>query len=266
MRNLWQVGFAVFLSSGCSGKALVPDDLDTSTGGSGPEEQKPLGGTCETDEPCPSGSKCLKMGADGGESGTGICSRVCSDPTDCGEDATCQKIGDERICVRTCSGSESLDAFCGATLTCDALGKYCRPQCTTDENCAVGVCDNASGLCKTGVSSEGDPVGSVCAPEGTTCGSVCTELDDGYALCSAHCSVGSSCPDDESVCVNDDEPGRAGVAGSCIELCNAGQGCKDPEASCDSFEGREWLSILYGTIYDGLCLRSGASVHVGAPQ
>ena len=258
----------VFGSWWVAGAMTVAACAGDTTQSSSEPEQDPLGEPCDSDGTCPAGASCVRLGVDGGESQTGICSLPCDDSDDCGMGAVCEVVAGRSLCLKLCDGPEPLDTYCGAKLTCagDAGQPVCRPQCTSDADCTAGSCNNQTGLCASDDSSVlVDDVGEACDPGAASCKSFCLDLADDYAVCSARCSVGNACPDDYSVCVNDTDPGRAGIAGSCVELCTQERGCRDPLATCDAFAEREWLAILYSNIYDGLCLRMGYAAHVGAP-
>lgn len=82
----------------------------------------------------------------------GFCSKICRGDLDCDTGNVCRPIGEERICLTTCSSNQE----CRNGYVCDMMGRMCLPDCRLGWSCGENLtCMQQDGLCRP----EGGPGG-----------------------------------------------------------------------------------------------------------
>lgn len=244
-----------------------------------------LGAACEADQDCPSGAFCLAPdGHDyfGGGPPSGICVAPCSSSSgscDGFDGATCVPLegsdggpdggaSPTALCFAACSVGSSAGSKCGGieTVACAPLAEgkpegFCRPVCTTDQDCSADrLCDPRTGACVD--SSErmpGADLGAPCDPMGAAsqCDGICAELSSDSALCSHRCVFGREgdcAPLDDALatggCLFVTPDGTLGDLGFCAELCDCSDDCVTADAVCDPLDDPD-LEAAFGR--PGVC-------------
>ncbi|HEX9619040.1 MAG TPA: hypothetical protein VF989_02830, partial [Polyangiaceae bacterium] len=160
-------------------------------------------------------------------------------------------------CFASCALGESAADKCGARadVACDALvsdddGGFCRPFCTSGEQCPGARCDRRFGVCTESPVSGGD-FGQPCSAgdEEIGCSGLCVELGEDYAVCSHRCSFASTEPctnagEGTGLCAFAAPGGSIGDIGYCAELCDCDDDCTHPDGICDAFSSEEVRELL----------------------
>jgi hypothetical protein len=139
----------------------------------------------------------------------------------------------------------------------DDGSSVCYPQCTGDEDCSVGACDFATGLCSASVSIGSFPVGAPCQDaEVGLCDKVCGEPLENFSICTGPCNQGTfdTCP----LCLNGAGAFKTGAPGACFQPCSCDDDCFHPDAICDPFTGREEQGKTIFSFTTGVCLPRSA--------
>ena len=237
-----------------------------------PSPEKPkLGGPCQNDGDCVKDAFCLDPDDDrlyGGGPPQGTCAATCSSSDDCDpfEDAVCVDVTADpsseptKLCLPRCrigapdDPGEKCDGR--AEVACSpAEGEssvaFCRPLCTSHEDCPNRFCDPRYGVCRDqeirdttfgllcGATDDSD---GGTAPEPTTCAGPCVQINDAPQICSRACTFGN--PDEcapasgdqrRGACIYALEGGGIGDLGYCGELCDCSDDCLEPTFLCDAF-------------------------------
>jgi hypothetical protein len=163
-------------------------------------------------------------------------------PSDTSDDAAfCLQgctLGDPAPNDDKCRGR--VDSVCSETVTASGIG-YCRPACRSDVDCSPRHCDLRTGLCSDSVMT-GDPIGSACNPDSSTCAGGCIPHGSTYAECSGVCSfmtpgcgqTESSGPPYDYFCFLD-PAGTSGLGdlGYCAKVCDCDGQCGRSDAVCE---------------------------------
>ena len=261
-------------AQGCDGRQVC-NDAGTAFGacdcsGEGPfpatgPRSGLVGATCQSDGDCRDGYACLPVDGDslaGEAPSAGLCTRDCARERDGCEsldpDSTCVELDDRgtasttddvALCLPRCVLGPAeveddkcrgrVDLVCTEATAGTGVG-YCRPACRSDVDCAGRHCNLRTGLCGDEVPS-GDPIGSACTTQNSTCAGGCIEHGSSYAECSGVCSLGtpgcgqatSGGPPYDYFCYLD-PAGAAGAGdlGYCTATCDCDDDCGRSDAVC----------------------------------
>lgn len=248
-----------------------------------------LGGGCEEDADCPQDAFCLGPDSTrffGGAPPVGVCAAECT-----GQPAACDAFADA-VCVTVEKAPERLDADAGVDddagaaasadppalcfegcalgtgadpkchgldhVGCELLSEgsssdgFCRPLCTTDDDCSDRSCDRRSGACVESPAVPDPTFGRQCDPDGGAleCDGLCVDLTDDYAVCSHRCVFGEpgDCTGAPSAprggCLFSSEGGSIADVGFCGELCDCPEQCSASGAVCDGFTDEELVRVF----------------------
>jgi hypothetical protein len=128
---------------------------------------------------------------------------------------------------------------------------FCRPFCTSDEDCGERRCDRRHGVCTEALPESAD-FGRPCSTatagadeaEEANCSGICVLLDGSdIAVCSHRCIYGDikSCTGSKeapSLCALAAGNGSVGDVGYCAELCDSSEQCQHPDVCCDPFSSQ----------------------------
>ena len=192
------------------------------------------GSECTDADACRGSNSCMTVHYKGAEYKRSYCTKAC-DPTankPCDGGATCVATDDGGVCLaRRRPNHRCVDGTM-------ADGDHCRPQCTTDDDCATGSCDTGTRLCVSKQTKGSLKVGERCNPGGGKCEGTCVQVKPGYAQCTKACeqTFYGTC----QICLppnGDYSAIDTGAQGSCFQPCSTTSDCGHPDAVCDPFTG-----------------------------
>lgn len=139
---------------------------------------------------------------------------------------------------------------------------FCRPLCSTNDDCPTGECDLGTGVCVARAPG-GQRLGTRCDPDETptACAGACITFE-GVSFCSHRCKFGSSrqCGDEaagdagatlDGLCRFPEDHGGLGDTAFCGQLCDCDADCVHPQVVCSAFADLEIEAI---TGHLGVCL------------
>jgi hypothetical protein len=242
-----------------------------------------IGDACEDDGDCTFPSFCLgpeSVELFGGGAPEGTCVGRCDDsPEPCGafENAVCVQASDVEdrddasasletaLCLESCEVGGGPEGECHARehVACASLdgegsSGFCRPLCSTDDECPV-ACDPRRGVCThtpvvdpdfglrcAQVSANGDSDGGTDPGDASTCTGLCVEVNDAPSVCTRACSFGQSTECAPATfgqrrggCLLAGEQGGIGDVAYCAELCDCSEDCIEPTFVCDAFDDED---------------------------
>lgn len=248
------------LAAGGSAKGGSGQGGAGAAGGAVAPESRPLGAPCVDTVQCDDTLICFKEDSPPlGGPPNGMCTKECSNPSDCPSSAHCLDAGAFSICVELCaSGDQNVNKCQGrrdvGCTRIDLINRtdVCIPMCSDDSDCHDGrVCNRKTSLCTEGTQG-GAAAGALCSGDnnpGVSCRGEC----DG--VCIERCVVGAPITCDQT---QTDEPtldaacvGRVsgeedvGDGGFCQRECILDQDCGLPLLfECDNlFEGKKYCRV-----------------------
>jgi hypothetical protein len=144
------------------------------------------------------------------------------------------------------------------------LTGYCRPICSTDQDCGAGACDRHSGACLDRDEPPDGTFGTSCGDEDARCQGLCIELNELASVCSHRCVFGSaaacagSSAESRGACVTVTQGGGIGDVGYCMPVCDCPEDCPDKTAVCDPFADAT-LEATLGAL--GTCVAPELALH-----
>ena len=223
------------------------------------------GGVCSASNTCVT---CLDTTTGGTDAGCNVGAPVCNvsaggrscvpcEDTGSGTDfgcsmsaPTCMGTGAARVCVECVTDSE-----CPGTFVCDQTSFTCGPECQSDADCTMEVCD--MGTCVGCVDDLDCGPGNRCVA--STCEPICTS----DAQCSAptpvcdvpnttcvECVMTSDCASDQ-VCT---------ASNTCVQGCVDNSQCSTPLPVCDTAAGNCTQCLVGGDCLSGVCTSSQVCV------
>jgi hypothetical protein len=230
---------------------VPPSDAQTGDE-STPEVLGSLGAKCTSDANCESGLVCWREGVEERFPANGLCSKTCTDSTDCAAvkpGAICFKRGAGPLegswCGEPCvlgpgtlpslrSGPNASKCHGRDDMACQAYGgPACGPSCNDDAQCGPGArCIGSTGLCSKTESTPWDQVGSA-KPDGGSCGLGLYPVNvPNGVLCGAMCTLGvvptcqwTGAGPATHACVFRPTTQGAGDRGFCGRLCDCTDDC-----------------------------------------
>jgi hypothetical protein len=243
-----------------------------------------IGGACEDDGDCASPAFCLgpeSLELFGGGAPEGTCVGRCDDSTEpCGdfENAVCVQVADTddqessstsrdtALCLERCtvgggpaSECHAREQVACASLEAEGSAGFCRPLCSTDDDCPI-ACDPKHGVCTDTPVVDADfalrctpPLGAYDDSDGGTdqadagtCAGVCVKVNDSPSICTRACSFGDASECGPATfgqrrggCLFAEAEGSFGDLGYCAELCDCSTDCIEPTFVCDAFDDQD---------------------------